>query len=139
LNSTINSENYRTFLRVLVAEDNPTNLRIAQITLKPLVLKFDPAENGLVAFEKFKANKYDVIFMDVHMPVMDGFEATKKIRDFETDNHLVPVKIVAMTGSAMDEDEELCLRCGMDQYLSKPFDRDDLVLILGKLNLKNQD
>lgn len=139
MNPTISSENYRTFLRVLVAEDNPTNLRIAQLTLKPLVLKFDSAENGLIAFEKFKANKYDVIFMDVHMPVMDGYEATKKIRSFETDNHLDPVKIVAMTGSAMEEDEGLCISCGMDQYLSKPFDRDDLVLILGKLNLKNQD
>jgi CheY-like chemotaxis protein len=139
LNSTINSENYRTFLRVLVAEDNPTNLRIAQITLKPLVLKFDPAENGLVAFEKFKANKYDVIFMDVHMPVMDGYEATKKIRAFEKDNHLDPVKIVAVTGSAMEEDEKRCISCGMDQYLSKPFDRDDLIIILQKLNLKNKE
>lgn len=132
---SINLESGRADIQVLVAEDNPTNLRIAHLTLKPIISGFDSAENGLLAFEKFKANSYDIIFMDVHMPVMDGYEATRKIRAFEAENHLTPVRIVAMTSSVMDEDEELCINCGMDMYLSKPFSRNDLIQIFEKLNL----
>lgn len=120
-------------LKVLVAEDNPTNLKIAQLILKPLADVVDIAEDGSIAFEKFKANKYDVVFMDIIMPEMDGFETTKCIRDFENENGLVPVKIVAMTANAMKEDAELCLRSGMDNYLSKPFKRETMVSIIESL------
>ena len=123
-------------LNILVAEDNLTNLKVAHLILKPFVSGFESAENGLVAFEKFKLNKFDIIFMDVQMPVMNGYEATKCIRDWEAEYRLIPVKIVAMTANAMKEDVELCLNSGMDDYLSKPFKRDDMLRIIGSLNLK---
>lgn len=122
-------------LRVLVAEDNFTNLKVAQLILKPFTTLFDSAENGLIAFEKFRSNRYDVIFMDIQMPVMSGYEATKKIREYELENHLTPVKIVAMTAAALKEDIEKCLSCGMDNYLSKPFKREDMIRIIKNLNL----
>ena len=127
-----------TNLSVLVAEDNYTNLKVAHLILKPFIAVFDSAENGQIAFEKFKTNKYDVIFMDVQMPVMNGYEATKSIRDFEKENNLVPVKIVAMTANAMTDDVELCMNSGMNEYLSKPFKRDDVIRIIGKLNLERE-
>jgi two-component system sensor histidine kinase/response regulator len=122
-------------LSVLVAEDNFTNLKVAQLILKPFVYVFESAENGLVAFEKFKTIKFDVIFMDVQMPVMNGYEATRKIRDYEMEHHLTPVKIVAMTAAAMKEDIEECTLVGMDNYLSKPFKRDDVIRIIKNLNI----
>ncbi|MCX6238318.1 MAG: response regulator, partial [Bacteroidia bacterium] len=136
LKQAINSEEFTPNLSVLVAEDNPTNLKVAQLILKPFITAFDSAENGLIAFEKFKANKYDVIFMDIQMPVMNGYEAVKSIRDYETENNLTPVKIVAMTANAMKEDVEQCLSSGMNEYLSKPFRRDDMFKIIEKLNLR---
>jgi CheY-like chemotaxis protein len=129
------TETFPVNLKVLVAEDNPTNLKVASLILRPFVTVFDSAVDGVVAFEKFKENKYDIIFMDVQMPLMDGYEATKCIRDYEAENRLEPVKIVAMTANAMQDDIELCLSSGMDNYLSKPFKRDDMIKILQSLNL----
>lgn len=135
IKKAITSDEFRPNLSVLVAEDNPTNLKVAQLILKPFVTSFDSAENGLIAFEKFKTNKYDVIFMDIQMPVMNGYEAVKCIRDYEEENSLAPVKIVAMTANAMKEDVEQCLSSGMNEYLSKPFRRDDVFKIIERLNL----
>ena len=117
-------------LRVLVAEDNSANIKVVQLVLKPYISVFDSASNGLIAFEKFKVNKYDIIFMDVHMPEMDGYEATKKIREHEKENNLAPVKIVAMTANDLNEVIELCLKSGMNQYLPKPFKRPDMLKII---------
>ena len=136
LKLAIDTEGFLPNLSVLVAEDNSTNLKVAQLILKPFITAFDSAENGLIAFEKFKTNRYDVIFMDIQMPVMNGYEATKSIRDYENEHKLTPVKIVAMTANAMKEDAEQCLSSGMDEYLSKPFRRDDMFRIIGKLNLQ---
>jgi len=135
LRPIIISDLFSSKISVLVVEDNFTNLKVAQLILKPFMSVFESAENGLIAFEKFKAIKFDVIFMDVQMPVMNGYEATKKIREYELENHLTPVKIVAMTAAAMKEDIEECLRVGMDNYLSKPFKRDDMIRIIKNLNL----
>jgi PAS domain S-box-containing protein len=135
IKKAITADEFRPNLSVLVAEDNPTNLKVAQLILKPFVTSFDSAENGLIAFEKFKTHKYDVIFMDIQMPVMNGYEAVKCIRDYEEENSLVPVKIVAMTANAMKEDVEQCLSSGMNEYLSKPFRRDDVFKIIERLNL----
>jgi two-component system sensor histidine kinase/response regulator len=136
LKKAIDVDAFNPNLRVLVAEDNPTNLKVAQLILKPFVSSFDSAENGLIAFEKFRANQYDVIFMDIQMPIMNGYEAVKSIRDYEAENGLTPVKIVAMTANAMKEDVEQCLASGMNEYLSKPFRRDDMFKIIEKLNLR---
>ncbi len=135
MDSKLLTDNFPANLRVLVAEDNPTNLKVANLILRPFVSLFDSAVDGVEAVKKFKENKYDIIFMDVQMPLMDGYEATKCIRDYETENNLKPVKIVAMTANAMQDDIELCLNSGMDNYLSKPFKRDDMVRIIQSLNL----
>ena len=135
MNQIINPKGLPTNLRVLVAEDNPTNLKVAQLILKPFISVFDSAIDGLTAFEKFKSNQYHVIFMDIQMPNMNGYDATLMIRKYETENNLKPVKIVAMTANAMQEDINACLKVGMDNYLCKPFKREDMVRIIEELYL----
>ena len=135
MDQILNTDAFPANLRVLVAEDNPTNLKVANLILRPFVTVFDSAVDGIIAFEKFKENKYDIIFMDVQMPLMDGYEATKCIREYEAVNNLVPVKIVAMTANAMQDDIDFCRNSRVDNYLSKPFKRDDMLKILQSLNL----
>jgi len=124
-------------LRILIAEDNPINVRVAQLIAKPFAALLDIAENGQIAFDKFREEEYDVILMDLQMPVINGYQATKMIRGYEQSNNRTPVKIIAMTANAMKEDQELCQNIGMDEYLSKPFRTEDMISILKKLRLLN--
>jgi PAS domain S-box-containing protein len=111
-------------LNVLLVEDNDINRLYAGSILKNWSCKVDIAENGLVAIEKVKNNFYDVVLMDVQMPVMDGYEATRAIRLLDAPKNEVP--IVALTANATKPDIEKCLAAGMNAYLSKPFTPDDL-------------
>jgi PAS domain S-box-containing protein len=111
-------------LNVLLVEDNDINRLYAGSILKNWNCKVDIAENGLVAIEKVKNNLYDVVLMDVQMPVMDGYEATRAIRLLDAPKSEVP--IVALTANATKPDVEKCLSAGMNAYLSKPFTPDDL-------------
>jgi PAS domain S-box-containing protein len=111
-------------LNVLLVEDNDINRLYAGSILKNWSCKVDIAENGLVAIEKVKNNLYDVVLMDVQMPVMDGYEATRAIRLLDAPKNEVP--IVALTANATKPDIEKCLSAGMNAYLSKPFTPDDL-------------
>jgi len=106
-------------LRVLVAEDNLVNLKVTHALLTRHGHEISSAINGQLAVDLFRAKEFDLVFMDVQMPVMDGIEATIAIRAMEAKSggH---VPIVAMTACAMREDEERCLKAGMDDYLSKP-------------------
>ena len=122
-------------LRILIAEDNPINVKVAEVITKPFAASVDIVVNGQLAYEKFIETEYDLILMDLQMPVLDGYEATKMIRKYERSNRRNPVKIVAMTANAMKEDVELCLRIGLDEYLTKPFRREDMIRILEKLGL----
>jgi CheY-like chemotaxis protein len=107
-------------LRVLLVEDNIMNSKIILLSLKPLVKSVDLASDGKEALSKFATNSYDLILMDVEMPVMDGLMATEKIRALEsTTNTHVP--IIAITANAMIDDKEKCLSAGADDYISKPF------------------
>jgi CheY-like chemotaxis protein len=107
-------------LRVLLVEDNMINQKITLLTLKPLVLSIDSVTNGKEALEMFGSNNYDLILMDIQMPVMNGLTATEKIRALEsTTNTHVP--IIAITANAMIGDKEKCLSAGADDYISKPF------------------
>ena len=106
---------------VLVAEDVETNQRIAQEMLHMLGCKVDIASNGAHAFDKFKSGKYDLIFMDCQMPIMDGFSSTRKIRSFEKANGLTPIPIIALTAGISKDDKLRCKEAGMDDYLTKPF------------------
>jgi CheY-like chemotaxis protein len=117
-------------VRVLLAEDNETNKIVAVRRLKKLGCRVDVVKNGLEAVEAWRRDKYSVILMDCHMPLMDGYEAARKIRVLETDQNLSRTPIVAMTAGAMQGDRELCLAAGMDDYISKPVNPDKLKNVL---------
>jgi PAS domain S-box-containing protein len=107
--------------RVLVAEDNPVNQTVALAGLKRLGWQADIANSGTAAFELAASNEYSLILMDCQMPDMDGYLATKKIREWEREQKREAVPIVALTAHAMRGDREKCLEAGMDDYLAKPF------------------
>lgn len=107
--------------RILLAEDNLVNQKVAVRFLEKLGFKSDIANNGKEAVELFKNGNYDLVFMDVQMPKMDGYEATSEIRKFERENGRENgVHIVAMTAHAMKGAKDVCLKSGMDDYISKP-------------------
>jgi PAS domain S-box-containing protein len=111
-------------LSILLVEDNDINRMYAQTVLRNWNCKTDTAENGLVAIERLKSKLYDVVLMDIQMPVMDGYEATKAIRMMQPPMNTVP--IVALTANATKNDIEKCLAAGMNDYLAKPFTPEDL-------------
>lgn len=121
--------------RILLVEDNTLNAEIAQTLLTDYGLHVDVASDGNEALEFFRAdtNKYDIIFMDVQMPVMDGYHATAAIRDLESKNskhsHTV---IIGMSANAFKEDVDKALACGMDDYITKPIDIKKLQNLLRK-------
>lgn len=119
--------------RVLVVEDNSVNRMLAQRMLLSLGLQSDSAENGLAGFQANEKLPYDLIFMDLQMPVMDGVEAAIKIREFEKLHPERPRSyIVALTADAMSGDRQRCLAAGMDDYLSKPIRRAELAAALDR-------
>ncbi|MBN1926912.1 MAG: response regulator [Prolixibacteraceae bacterium] len=122
--------------RILIAEDNSINVQVARFMLKPITSCLDVVWNGEEAIGKFLQNDYDFILMDVKMPVVDGFEATRKIREIEVKNNKPgKIPIIAMTASNTYEEEKKCLETGMDGFLSKPYQLDDLKKILTNLGL----
>ncbi len=111
---------------VLLVEDNTINQKIVVLSLNKFIQNIDVANNGKEALDKFGTSRYDIILMDVQMPVIDGFLATKKIREIEsTTNSHTP--IIAITANALHGDKEKCLASGMDDYISKPFQVEVLV------------
>ena len=106
--------------RVLVAEDNATNQLIALKLLAIVGCHADVVGNGLEAINAFKSFPYDLILMDCQMPELDGFDATKAIREIEKQQNKSPIPIIALTASAMSADKEICLQIGMTDYLTKP-------------------
>lgn len=118
--------------RILVAEDNMVNQKIAQMQLKKLGFKSDVVGNGLEALNALEMKNYDLVLMDCQMPEMDGFEATAIIRDPGSKilNHAVP--IIAMTASAFKEDREKCIAAGMNDYLRKPVKKEEIAGMLEK-------
>ena len=109
-------------LRILAVEDNATNQKLILLILERLGYRADSAYHGLEALESVSRRVYDVVLMDVHMPEMDGLEATRRIRAGLT----VQPRIIAMTANAMESDRQACLAAGMDDYISKPIQVRDL-------------
>ena len=117
---------------LLLVEDNTINQKIVVLSLNKYINNIDVANNGKEALDKFGTSKYDIILMDVQMPVIDGFVATKKIREIEsTTNSHTP--IIAITANALHGDREKCLAAGMDDYISKPFQVEVLIDKIKKL------
>ncbi len=119
--------------KILIADDNKTNQLVAKMMLKKLGFAPDIVEDGYQAVEAVEKKNYDLIFMDVQMPRMDGFSATYKIRESESKNRAdTRVSIVAMTANVMEEDKENCLKAGMDDYISKPITQDSMKEVIKK-------
>jgi len=118
--------------RLLVAEDNATNQKVARKILEKLGYTVDIAENGEEAVAALTGTAYDLVLMDCQMPVMDGYEAAREIRNHDSAvlNHNVPV--IAMTANAMQGDREACIEAGMDDYIAKPIDPAALAEIVEK-------
>ncbi|MDO6499946.1 ATP-binding protein [Photobacterium sanguinicancri] len=119
---------------VLVVEDNVVNQKVVSINLKKLGYHYEIANNGAEALEIFKQHhqKTALILMDCMMPIMDGFEATHQIRDFERQQQLSETHIIALTASILDDDIQRCFDSGMNDYLPKPFRREVLIEKLEK-------
>jgi CheY-like chemotaxis protein len=121
-------------LRILLAEDNAVNQKLALRLLEQMGYRADMVSNGIEAIESLERQIYDVILMDVQMPEMDGLIATRGIRKLT--NTMQP-HIIAMTANAMEGDREMCIEAGMNDYISKPIRVNELVEALLKVEIKN--
>lgn len=118
--------------RILVVEDNSVNAEIAKTILKKLKIDVQLANNGIEAINTIFDNDYDLIFMDVQMPNMSGYEATQRIREFEIVNKKPRIPIIALTANVVADSKEKCIASGMDDFLIKPFRKDDIIKVLQK-------
>jgi PAS domain S-box-containing protein len=116
--------------RILLVEDNVVNQKVGSRLLEKLGYWVDIAANGKEAVEAFQKFPYDLVLMDCHMPEMDGFEATARIRRFEQERQKPRTPILALTASVMESDRELCLTAGMDDHIPKPVQRSTLATIV---------
>ena len=120
-------------LKILLCEDNEVNMKVAQTILKRFGFELDFAENGQEAVNKFIHVTYDLILMDCMMPIMDGFEATRQIREMEKERGTEKeIPIFAITANASDEDREKCLEAGMSDFTPKPIKRESIENLMNK-------
>jgi len=125
-----NAETSKFNANVLVAEDNIINQKLIKRTLEDLGLTISIASNGLEAFQKRKDGNFDLIFMDIQMPFLDGMEATKEILEYEEEFNQPHVPILALTANALKGDRERFLAAGLDEYTTKPLVRSEIVSLL---------
>jgi len=116
----------------LLVEDNNINQIVAKKSLEKFGLEVVIANNGLEAVNMCKDNSYDIVFMDLQMPVMDGFEATKRIREFD-----LKTPIIALSAAVMQKDKELTYEAGMDEHIAKPINKEELNLVIEKYIINN--
>ncbi len=120
-------------LRILLAEDSPDNRIITIAYLEDTPYRLEIAENGAIAYDMFRAGRYDLVLMDRQMPVVDGLTATRRIRSWEHANNRPPTPIVALTASALKGDREMCLAAGCTAYLTKPIKQEVLLRAIKEL------
>ena len=125
-------QNIRFKGKILVAEDNFINQKLIKQILLRYGLDVELANNGLEAFEKYRSNQYHLIFMDIQMPVMDGVEATQEILNYEKEEQLNHTPIIALTANALKGDRERFIESGLDDYIPKPIETNELLFILKK-------
>lgn len=118
--------------KILVVEDSELNQKLVLKILEKHGLKADIANNGQEAIDAFKFKKYDLIFMDCQMPILNGYDATKQIREIENESKNLHTPIIAMTANALAKDEIKCYEIGMDAYISKPVNVNELLNIIKK-------
>jgi two-component system, sensor histidine kinase and response regulator len=118
--------------KILLVEDNPVNQRVAQRTLQNLAAEVTIANNGAEALERIAAANFDAVLMDCQMPVMDGFTATRRIREMELSRGAKRLPIIALTANVMSEDREKCLAAGMDAHLGKPIEPAQVIEALSR-------
>ncbi|MBF0428418.1 MAG: response regulator [Magnetococcales bacterium] len=123
-------------LSILLAEDSEDNRVLIRAFLKKSQHRLEFAENGQLALEKFQQSKYDLVLMDIQMPILDGYAATRKIRAWEKENSLAPTPIIALTAHAMQEALTEAMAAGCDFYLSKPIAKKRLLEVLQQLARK---
>jgi len=126
-------------LNILLAEDNMVNQKLAITLLQGRGHNIVAADNGREAVELLEREEFDLILMDVQMPELDGFEATRIIREKEKKEDLPPIPIIAMTAHAMKGDREQCIEAGMNDYVSKPINAKELFEVIEKISEKNRD
>ncbi|KAL4875883.1 hypothetical protein BJY04DRAFT_210991 [Aspergillus karnatakaensis] len=119
-------------LAILLAEDNEVNQKVAVKFLEKYEHNITVVDNGLEALEKTRRTKYDIILMDIQMPVMGGFESTMQIRKYEQESGVPRTPIIALTAHAMFGDRDKCMVAGMDDYLSKPLNQSQLIQMIAK-------
>jgi CheY-like chemotaxis protein len=117
-------------LHILLVEDSPDNQVLVRSYLKSTPYQVDVAEDGGVAVERFKRGHYDVILMDMNMPVMDGYEATRAIRTWEQQQDLPETQIIALTALVLKEEGEKILEAGCNAHMTKPIKRQTLLEVL---------
>ena len=118
--------------KILLVEDNPVNQRVAQRILQNLAAEVTIANNGAEALERIADANFDAVLMDCQMPVMDGFTATRRIRELELSSGAKRLPIIALTANVMSEDREKCLAAGMDAHLGKPIEPAQVIEALGR-------
>jgi CheY-like chemotaxis protein len=123
-------------LRVLLAEDNPVNVKFALKLLEREGHTVTLAGNGKQAVDLYQSSAFDIVLMDVQMPEMDGLDATRAIRQIEMDRNGIHIPIIAMTANAMAGDREMCMQAGMDGYVAKPVKKDALFAEIGRVLTK---
>ena len=132
--NNVTKNNQEVKKEILVCEDNEVNLKIMLSILKKFNINADLAKNGKEAINKFMLKKYELIFMDCMMPVLDGYEATKKIREIERleneNKNYKPVFIIATTANYGLEEKNKCLQVGMNEMLSKPVGLEEIERVL---------
>ena len=126
---------------ILVAEDNLANQELITFILTSVGVNYDIASNGQEAVKMFKNNNYDLVFMDINMPIMDGIEAFKQIREYESEiasEYISYVPIIALTANTIKGDREKFLTLGMNDYISKPIEMNKLIVVFDKYLHKNE-
>ncbi len=126
-------KNYNS-VEVLLVEDNVLNQKLIFLNLSKFGYKIDIANNGKEALEKIKNQRYDLVIMDLMMPIMDGLQATTEIRKYE-EGLSYSTPIIGLTANTFDADREKCLAHGMDEYMAKPFELDLFITLVKKLGI----